>query len=41
MFVCIACGGRAERIDDTVHCVNNERGVVRILPALPEQMPWE
>jgi len=41
MYVCVGCGGPAVRVDGTVCCSDPECGMVRILPALPERLPWE
>ena len=40
-WTCTACRGPAERIDETVCCTDPECRVVRILPSLPERLPWE
>ncbi len=41
MWICVGCGGPAEREGETVRCLDAACGVVRILPALPERLPWE
>ncbi|MFA5608126.1 MAG: hypothetical protein WDA07_13230 [Leucobacter sp.] len=40
-WVCTACHGPAHRRDNKVVCEDPYCGVVRILPALPERLPWE
>lgn len=41
LWVCIACHGPAMSDGETVTCVDDRCGVVRILPALPDRLPWE
>lgn len=41
MWTCIACGGPADCDGNLVRCRDPECGVVRILPSLPDRLPWE
>lgn len=39
--VCTTCGEPAELISGALHCLDDACGMVRILPVLPDRLPWE
>lgn len=41
MRLCTTCGSEAVVSGNTATCTSPECGVVRILPAMPERLPWE